>query len=279
MSGTKSGVRMARQIWDWGRAADSIGGFLRGRPRVVPHVPDGLRIYAVGDVHGRADCLARVFAEIDAESRRRPVDEAVEIYLGDYVDRGPDSRAVIDLLIGRAARRHVVPLLGNHEAMLLAALATDRGADASTEALSQTWRRSGALDTLTSYNVTCGGQAAREEDWPAIVAAFRQNFPATHHAFLAGSSLSVSCGSYFFAHAGIRPGIPLDDQQTADLCWIREPFLTSRADHGAIIVHGHTPTHGPELHTNRINVDTGAYLTGHLGCVALEGGAQHIICG
>lgn len=279
-----------------GRATATLGGLLRGRPRPPPVVPAGLRIYAVGDIHGRADCLARVFAAIDADTRRHPAEATLEIYLGDYVDRGPDSRTVIDLIIDRSARRRVVPLLGNHEAMLLGALAPEGSADAPVDApshrsalshgfalshrfaLSHIWRRSGAAETLASYGLPVAGLPS-PEDWRVLVAAFRRSLPPAHRGFLERCRPSIACGSYFFAHAGIRPGIPIEAQDRADLFWIREPFLTSQADHGAVVVHGHTPVREPELRANRINLDTGAYLTGHLGCVALEGSAQHVLCG
>ncbi|MBB2964914.1 metallophosphoesterase family protein [Methylobacterium sp. R2-1] len=271
---------MAERARDWPfrRAAASIGDILRGSSKVLPVAPTGLRIYAVGDVHGRADCLARVFAEIDTDLRRHPVDEIVEIYIGDYIDRGPDSRTVIDLLIGRARRRPVYPVLGNHEEMLLGSLVEGRMLDQRTAALSQIWRVNGALETLESYGVPVGGLPTAEA-WPELLAAFRQVFPQAHRSFLEQGCRSVSFGSYFFVHAGIRPGIPIGYQHRADLLWIREPFLRSQANHGAIIVHGHTPVPEPELRTNRINLDTGAYLTGCLGCVALEGNAQHVVCG
>ena len=237
--------------------------------RVLPPVvPTGLRIYAVADIHGSADCLADVFERIDSDKARFPIDETLEVYLGDYVDRGPQSRRVIEMLLARAARHPARHLLGNHEAMLLDALDEDSTAE--------TWRRCGGPQTLRAYGLPLPPRPSADE-WREALAWFRAGLPPEHVRFLRGCGIWFACGSYLFVHAGIRPGTALDRQDPQDLLWIREPFLRSNRRHGAVVVHGHTPVREPEILHNRINLDTGAYLTGRLACLVLEGNAADVI--
>ncbi len=228
----------------------------------TPHVPRGVRVYAVGDIHGRADLLKALFARIDLDMLERRVARPVEIYLGDYIDRGPASREVLDLLIGRAEQREMVCLKGNHEVY-----PTEFTSDPQTL---HEWAQIGGMDTLLSYGlrppVNPGDDELRE-----LAAGFRAAMPEAHRAFLAKLAPHQTCGDFFFVHAGIRPGIALRDQDEQDLLWIRDEFLQSDEDHGKIIVHGHTPVIEPEFKPNRINIDTGAYATGRLTCLVIDG--------
>lgn len=227
-------------------------------------VPDGLRVYAIGDVHGRDDLLGAVHAAVEADLAARPVGDHRLIHLGDYIDRGPATAAVIERLSSLSARDgRVICLRGNHEDALFEFLA-------DPEASYAFFARFGGLDTIASYG------AGLLSDWPASDARrlrdrFLAELPPAHRAFLEGLADSHLIGDYFFCHAGIRPGVPLDRQAPRDLHWIREEFLTSRADHGAIIVHGHTPVKEPDIAPNRIGIDTGAVFTGRLTCLVLEG--------
>ncbi len=253
--GSSSAVSQARF-----RCLMPISGFiakLRGVPAQVPidHYPAlaDQSVVAVGDIHGRADLLAELHALIDrydAESGR----PCQEIYLGDYIDRGPASAKVIDMLLARAARKpNSVHLSGNHEAMLLGALADDD--------MLVGWLEAGGSATLDSYGIPL---PALVGDLKAERETIGYALPAAHRDFLRNLGMTHAVGPYFFVHAGIRPGIALKRQSEADLIWIREPFLSSRRDHGCIVVHGHTPQKEPELRQNRINIDTGAVFTNHL---------------
>jgi serine/threonine protein phosphatase 1 len=224
-------------------------------------VPDGIRIYAVGDVHGRADLLQALFTRIDADLHAYPIAQSVQVFLGDYIDRGPQSRQVLDLLIARRRRHTIVCLKGNHEKFATQFL--------KNPSVLSDWKRVGGISTLLSYGVT----PAETEDpkvQQEIAAAFRQALPRNHYHFIHGLALSYICGDFFFAHAGARPGIPLRRQSQHDLIWIREDFLLHEEDFGKVVVHGHTPTKRPDVRTNRINIDTGAYATGRLTCLVLE---------
>lgn len=240
-------------IWKW----------LKSRAQKQrPRVPDHSRIYAIGDVHGRADLLQEVFTAIDESLASHPVQNPVQVMLGDYIDRGADSRAVIETLLERRRRRQMVYLRGNHETF-----PADFLADPSN--LSH-WQQMGGLQTLLSYGVKPSmrhepGQEQR------IAAAFRQALPKSHYDFLNNLALSFSCGDYFFVHAGVRPGIPLSQQREDDLLWIRDDFLLHEGSFGKIIVHGHTPAEKPDIRANRINIDTGAFATGRLTCLVLQG--------
>jgi len=224
-------------------------------------VPPATRIYAVGDIHGRADLLGDLIQRIDEDLSRRPVEHAIEVYVGDYVDRGLDPKSVIDILCQRLVHRHAVCLRGNHEAILEDFL---RDPDVIHD-----WLRLGALSTFTSYGVSLlpGTQIVPEE----LQHQLSNSLPRTHVLFLQCLRDHFICGDYLFVHAGIRPGVPLQDQVQDDLIWIRKEFLQSKIDHGWMVVHGHTPVTHPQVCSNRINIDTGAVFSGTLTCLMLEG--------
>ena len=187
---------------------------------------------------------------------------AIQVFLGDYVDRGPASREVFDLLIERESTHRSVFLKGNHE-MLLARFPTE-------PSILDDWQRLGGLETLMSYGITPSINADASMQTKLAV-AFDQALPESHRRFLADLQTSFTCGDYFFVHAGVRPGVPLTKQREEDLLWIRQEFLLCEDDFGKIIVHGHTPVLQPDIRQNRINIDTGAYATGRLTCLVLEG--------
>jgi serine/threonine protein phosphatase 1 len=229
--------------------------------RRKPRLPPGMRVYAIGDIHGRADLLAQTFATIDADRMRAPVERAIEVYLGDYVDRGPHSREVLDLLIERRRTREAVCLKGNHEAFVLDVLAHPRK-------LAE-WRLFGGLPTLLSYGLrpTINPRSDQQLD---LVAEFAEAIPQEHLAFLENLPTSLCLGDYYFVHAGVRPGVALEAQRDQDLLWIRDQFLGSTIDFGKYVVHGHTPVAKPDVRPNRINIDTGAYATGKLTVLAIQ---------
>lgn len=219
-------------------------------------LPRGRRVYAVGDVHGCAKRLARLHAMIAEDLARRPVAAPLLLHIGDYVDKGEDSAGVIRLLL-----RDPVPgvrtinLIGNHERMVRQVLEGDHGARAD-------WLWCGGRETLASYGLD---PEAPSETWAAAL-------PPEHRAFLhRGLMLHHREGGYLFVHAGLRPGIPLEAQSEDDLLGIRHDFLQSEADHGVVVVHGHTARFAPEVRDNRINLDTAAWSGGPLTCAVLEG--------
>ena len=226
-------------------------------------IPEGRRVYAVGDIHGCADLLDDLIAQIDADDAARGAAETTVIFLGDIVDRGPGSAAVIDRLIGYAATRADVRFLqGNHEEIFLGAL------DGEPKAL-RLFCRIGGRETVLSY----GMDAAEYErlDYEELVQRLAQLVPEAHRTFLAGFEDLITIGDYAFVHAGVRPDSPLDQQRVSDLRWIRDPFLDHRARLDKMVVHGHTITPSVETHAHRIGVDTGAYATGRLSALGLEG--------
>jgi serine/threonine protein phosphatase 1 len=226
-----------------------------------PRVPAGRRVYAIGDVHGRADLLAELFMRIDNDLRSRPRVSSVQVFLGDYIDRGPNSREVIDLLIERQQNHKTMFLKGNHEDCVLRLL--------SDPTEFSEWKMIGGLSTAMSYGVTPTGHHDPQTH-PRIATAVAAAMPDRHHRFLRSLALSVTLGDFFFVHAGVRPGISLAAQAPRDLLWIRDDFLLHEDDFGKVVVHGHTPTREPEIRANRINIDTGAYATGRLTCLVLE---------
>jgi serine/threonine protein phosphatase 1 len=230
------------------------------KPR-APSLPDGTRLYAIGDIHGCAVLLDRLTARIVDDSRTAAGPCAL-VYLGDYVDRGPDSKGVIDRLLAPPPGFSCSYLRGNHDQVVLDFL--------DDPSVFRTWRDFGARETLMSYGVV-PPRFDDDEAYNEAAAALRAALPPQHLAFLSGLELSLTVGGYFFSHAGVRPGIPLASQSAQDLMWIREDFLGSRANFGAVVVHGHTPMERPQRTANRIGVDTGAYATGRLTAAVLEG--------
>jgi serine/threonine protein phosphatase 1 len=218
------------------------------------------RLYVIGDIHGRSDLLDRMVAAIARDLEANPVEESLTVTLGDYIDRGPDSRGVLDRLIKNPFPTQFIALKGNHELMFESFLHDPSIADQ--------WRRFGGLETLTSYGVPVGSLMLGK-DYEQAAEALKAVVPRAHLEFIGALPTSLSVGQYFLCHAGIRPGVALERQSADDLLWIRGPFLDSRADFGKIVVHGHTPAERPEVLANRINIDTGAYMTNCLTCVAL----------
>jgi len=222
--------------------------------------PEGMRLYAIGDVHGCDALLAAMHERIAADLAASPPPDHRIVHVGDYADRGPDSAAAIARLAAlTAADPHVLCLRGNHDQMLLDFLADPEGAASML-------LRNGGKETLRSYGVT-----ARSQNYAGIGTQLAALMPVVDRAFLAALPLSVQFGDYLFVHAGIRPGIPLAEQDPQDLLWIREEFLLDPRDYGFVVIHGHTPATPVEVRSNRINVDTGAVYSGVLTCVVLEG--------
>ena len=244
-------------------------------------VPPGTRVYAVGDCHGCLEALRGLRAAIVADAARADAeapraDRRVVVYLGDYIDRGPDSRGVVELLIGEPlAGFESVHLLGNHEAFMRGFL--------DGEDVAAVWMMNGGAATLRSYGLDVAAPTGPENgprpggDAPALRDALAAAIPETHRVFLDGLALSHVEGDYFFVHAGVRPGVPLERQGADDLLWIREPFLGSTADHGKVVVHGHSVAREPEVRPNRIGIDTGACYGGKLTALVLEGAEQRFL--
>lgn len=227
-----------------------------------------MRILAIGDVHGRADLLAELLKKFESfEATEGPADTRI-VLLGDMIDRGPNSRGVIDFVIDLARRREVVALLGNHEMMMLHFL--------EDPATLSAWLRYGALETLQSYGVEIMLPLEPENLARTAAHAYAQ-IPAEHVAFLRSLRLSWTCGDFTFVHAGLRPGLPLQEQDDRDLLEIRAPFLNHNGWFGSYVVHGHTPVSKMEVHQNRMNIDTGAYATGRLTAAIISRDSLHSI--
>ncbi len=241
----------------------------RADPHPTPVMVEGVRVYAIGDVHGRLDLLLELRERIKEDLAEHPVDHAIEVYLGDYIDRGPASREVLEHFItSRPVCNERICLKGNHEQTLLDFLD-------DPDCLKH-WARYGGMSTMRAYGIS-EGNPMTSAACQGIHRQFTAAFPRAHRTFCENLPTSASFGDYFFAHAGVRPGIPLDAQDDHDLMWIRREFLTSKKFHGKLIVHGHTPAKQPEVRTNRINIDTRAYDTGILTCLVLEDEAQGLI--
>lgn len=230
-----------------------------------------MRLYAIGDVHGCDALLAQVHAKIAADLATWPVADHRIIHLGDFIDRGPESAAVIGRLVELTAQdERVLCLRGNHEAMFLDFLADPIDAG-------QTFLRNGGVATLASYGVPLDGGFSSMRDLIGLVYTVLEALPVAHRQFIARLPFSFRFGDFFFCHAGIKPGVALEAQDSHDLTWMREPFLSSKADFGAVVIHGHTPAEAPEIHPNRINIDTGAVICGKLTCLAIEGSGYRFL--
>ncbi len=232
---------------------------VRGRR---PSLPAELRIYAIGDIHGRLDLLNELLARISSDIALRPTVRPLYVFLGDYIDRGSASCETIDRLIEHGKTHESVFLKGNHELIAIKCL-SDRG-------LFDQWLRLGGLETLVSYGVPAE-TLANGKQIAELQSAFHGALPQAHFRFFRDLKNSFECGDFFFAHAGVKPNVELSRQKENDLLWIRGEFLSSKDDFGKIVVHGHTPTREIEVGPNRINIDTGAFATGRLSCLVLEG--------
>ncbi len=219
-------------------------------------LPEGRRIYAIGDIHGCDVQLGNLHEAIADDLAARPVEHALLLHIGDYVDRGADTAGVLRRLL-RGTPIPGVPvinLVGNHDETMLHALSGDRAA--ATD-----WLFAGGAPALQSYGID---PDSPRESWPGQV-------PAEHLQFLRGLTLSYRDGGYFFVHGGVRPGVPLEQQAREDLLRMRQPFLYSEMSFGAVVVHGHTPVRDPVVRHNRIGIDTGAVFGGKMTCLVLEG--------
>jgi serine/threonine protein phosphatase 1 len=244
-------------------------GQTRHGSSATPRVPAGVRAYAVGDVHGRLDLLDALLTKIRAEIVANPMAKNHLVMLGDLIDRGPQSCGVIDRLCGFADRDVELHVLsGNHEEVLLRLL------EGESE-LIPSWLKYGGADTLQSYGIEAQAVQAVSED--AGMRLIRAAIPSEHQAFLRSLSDTIRIGDYLFVHAGIRPRVDLAEQRQSDLRWIREPFLGDQTDHGFIVVHGHTISEDAVERPNRIGIDTGAYATGRLTALGLEGAKRWLI--
>jgi len=236
-----------------------------GRPSARaarPEVPEGQRIYAVGDIHGRLDLLNKVLEEIEADDEARAGAETTVVFLGDLVDRGPDSRGVIERLMALQADRPATRLLlGNHDEVFLKAASGD------TKAM-RFLTRIGGRETILSYGVS--EEEYRSCDFEELARLFAARVPAEHVRFVSSFDDYVVVGDYLFVHAGIRPGLVVEEQSASDLRWIRRDFLEFRKSHSHMVVHGHSISEEAQLHKNRIGIDTGAFASGRLTALGLE---------
>ena len=233
-------------------------------------VPPDTRVYAVGDIHGRLDLLRGLHALIAADAATVPGRRKTIVYLGDYVDRGPESRGVIDCLLDETpADLAPVWLKGNHEDALIRFL--------DGFSVGWDWLQFGGEETLCSYGVGLAGSPYGRRNMIDARLTLRERLPERHLGFLRGLVTRFEFGGYLFVHAGVRPGVALDEQAPDDLIWIRDEFLDSKADHGRVVVHGHSISPMVENLANRINIDTGAYATGTLTCLVLDGAERRLL--
>lgn len=245
---------------------------LRRKSKVEPAsgdaaVPAGQRVYAIGDIHGQGDLFAALAVAIDADDVQRAPCDSTVILLGDLVDRGPDSAGVIDRAMRWGLTRRLRLIAGNHEEMFLEAL--------RDTAMLRHFIRIGGRETILSYGLDAEEFECATIDELQRLAVAR--VPAAHRDYLAAGEDRILIGDYLFVHAGILPGIAAEAQHQHDLRWIREPFLSSQHDHGCVVVHGHTVTGDVQFLPNRIGIDTGAFLSGRLTALGLEGTQRWLI--
>lgn len=252
-----------------------LSKLFRSRTQVAapaaPAVPDGTIVWAVGDIHGRLDLLQPLVEAIVADLRDASATRKAVVFLGDYIDRGPDSRGVLKLLAGLAAAQGIEWrfLKGNHEQAMLGFL--------NDPSAGPKWCEYGGDNALRSYGLQVPNLAHRTEAWARVAADLRHKLTAHEAAFLENLELSVTFGDYFFSHAGARPGVALDRQSPDDLMWIRQPFLDSVTAFERVVVHGHTPTKAVHADQRRIGIDTKAYDSGLLTALRLEGRKRSLL--
>ena len=252
---------VSRLVHEWLEPSEPEAVAPAGPP---PTVPEGRRVYAVGDIHGRADLLERLLLDIHKDAlggsfRDRPI----LVFLGDYIDRGFQSKDVIDLLLGDLVSPFETYFLkGNHEAAMLQFLAEPE--------IGPRWAEFGGAETLVSYGVRPPRMRTSKEEWAIASEELNRVLPPEHLDFLLRLQLSVRIGDYLFVHAGVRPGVDLAEQSENDLLWIREEFLNDKRPLEAVVVHGHTPAPRPHRDSRRVGIDTGAYLSGRLTAARFE---------
>lgn len=235
--------------------------FRRKAKSAVTHA--GERVYAVGDIHGRIDLFRSILKQIQIDGQERGPNSTRIVLLGDLIDRGPSSRQVLELVLHlhRSSEGFVV-LSGNHEEMLLESCA-------GNGTMQNLWLDCGGMETLRSYGIE---RAMLRGLRPAELGELiTRTIGRPTLEWISALPLTFRSGDYFFCHAGVRPGVALDEQRREDLLWIRDEFLDSSADHGAMIVHGHSEQSRIEVENNRINIDTAAYRTNVLSALAVEG--------
>jgi serine/threonine protein phosphatase 1 len=237
------------------------------RPQPAAATPPGTRIYAVGDIHGRLDLFREIIRSIEADDAERPAANTSVVLLGDLIDRGPDSAGVVALAREWAQARRIRLIMGNHEEMFLDSF--------SKQGILRNFMRFGGQVTMLSYGIP--QRALAEADSEELQRLMADAVPQEDRDFLAGFEKMVRFGDYVFVHAGVRPDMPLERQTGQDCRWIREPFLSHEGDLGGMIVHGHTVTEAPELMSNRIGIDTGAFMSGRLTAIGLEGTERWLI--
>jgi serine/threonine protein phosphatase 1 len=232
-----------------------------------PRVPDGERVYVIGDIHGRLDLFERLIEAIEQDDADAGAASTTVILLGDLVDRGPDSAGVVKRARQWGKQRSIRCLAGNHEEMFLEAF--------DSAEVMRHFLRHGGRETLLSYGISRKdfNRASIKE----LQALMQQTVPEKDLRFLAAFEDMIAIGDYLFVHAGIDPERPLGEQKPRDMRWIREPFLRHRAQHSHIVVHGHTIFEEIDERKNRIGIDTGAYRFGKLTALVLEGGERRFI--
>ncbi|TCD02040.1 serine/threonine protein phosphatase [Erythrobacteraceae bacterium CFH 75059] len=246
----------------------SLRDLLRPRSsQQPPSVPQGERYYAIGDVHGRSDLLAQLIDRIEADDAEAGPADTTVIMLGDLVDRGHDSAGVIEQVMAWAGRRRVRCLAGNHEEMFLQAF--------RDETRLRTFVKHGGRETILSYGIPVAEYNALTVG--ELLARLPSLVPVRHREFLQGFEEYIVAGDYVFVHAGIRPNRPLEEQDRESLLWIRESFIKHTAPHSHVVVHGHTIVEDAADYGNRIAIDTGAYRTGRLTALVLEGAGRRYL--
>ena len=233
------------------------------RSDAIPAGPRDQRAYVIGDIHGRLDLLDQLLADVHRDIVERPARKTLLVFLGDLIDRGSSSAQVVERLrTYRHEKIRPIFVVGNHEEVLLRILDGETG-------LIVSWLRYGGAQCLQSYGVD--PRTLLELSDEDALATIRRAIPQPHRDFVASFVDTCRFGDYLFVHAGIRPGVPLDQQLQSDLRWIREPFLLDNTDHGCVVVHGHTISEEVEERPNRIGIDTGAYRSGILTALVIEG--------
>jgi serine/threonine protein phosphatase 1 len=266
---------LQRSAGKLGDGAELVGDALRGlaagvrkrnpfarRPFPVPCIPAGERVYAIGDIHGCLGLYEELLALIERDNREREPARTTIVQLGDLIDRGPDSAGVVARAMAPLSWANTVTLRGNHEAAMLASL------EGNTKLL-DVWLSNGGYSALKSWAIE--PRRFHDLDAEAIIDMISAAIPTDHLAWLRGLPLSHQIGDFYFVHAGVRPDVPLAEQREVDCLWIRDEFLDSKKYHGAFVVHGHSVTDEVEERPNRLGIDTGAYITGRLTALCLEG--------